>query len=132
MLTDPNFLWNRVASIALNNNGTRFSSPFCISGSTGQPTSLSGGGSNVIGIGPQTPPPGAKSSVAGGLVNGTVIMGGVGGSAGNINGTTRSNGTATRASAPVTFTGEGGKMTFGRLGILLPFVIAAVVQAMVS
>ncbi len=117
MLSDPNFLWNRVASIALNNNGTRFNSPLCIGGSTGQPTSLSGGEKNSTNsLGPQTPPAGVKSSVAGGLVNGT----------------TRSNTTGTQSGGSVRYTGGSEKMTVGWVGSLLPLIIAAVVGAIAS
>ena len=70
MLTDPTCLWSRVASIAFN-NGT-FDSPYCIHGSTKNPTSLSGGLKNGT-LGPQVPPAGAKPSVLGWLINGTYI-----------------------------------------------------------
>lgn len=132
MLSDPNFLWSRVAGIALNNNGTRFSSPLCIAGSTNQPTSLSGGGTNRSGIGPQTPPAGAESSVAGGLVNGTVVMSGFGGSPREANGATGSDTTGTGSGEPVRFTGGAEKKTVGWVGSLLPFIIAAVVGAVAS
>jgi hypothetical protein len=73
MLSDPTFLWNRVADVAFNKtNGTIYSSPYCVNGSTGQPTSLSGGLQNGT-LGPQIPPLGAKSSIHGWLINGTTI-----------------------------------------------------------
>jgi hypothetical protein len=75
MLYDPTFLWGRVASIAFASNytpGTPYQSPYCIQGSTDQPTSLSGGLKNGT-LGPQTPPPGAKSTLEGWLINGTVL-----------------------------------------------------------
>lgn len=44
MLYDPVFLWNRVADVAFKNRtGLKYDSPYCVAGSTGHPTSISGG-----------------------------------------------------------------------------------------
>jgi hypothetical protein len=75
MLYDPTFLWSRVASIAFASNytyGTPYTSPYCVQGSTNQPTSLTGGLKNGT-LGPQTPPFGAKSTLEGWLINGTML-----------------------------------------------------------
>jgi hypothetical protein len=75
MLYDPTFLWSRVASIAFASNytyGTPYTSPYCVHGSTNQPTSLTGGLKNGT-LGPQTPPFGAKSTLEGWLINGTTL-----------------------------------------------------------
>ena len=75
MVYDPTFLWSRVASIAFASNytyGTPYTSPYCVQGSTNQPTSLTGGLKNGT-LGPQTPPFGAKSTFEGWLVNGTTL-----------------------------------------------------------
>lgn len=71
MLSDPTFLWGRVADIAFNRkNKAVYSSPYCVKSSTGQPTSLSGGLKNGT-LGPQTPPAGAKSNSNASLIDGT-------------------------------------------------------------
>jgi hypothetical protein len=75
MIYDPTSLWSRVASIAFAGNytyGTPYRSPYCVQGSTNQPTSLTGGLKNGT-LGPQTPPVGAKSTLEGWLINGTVL-----------------------------------------------------------
>ena len=75
MIYDPTFLWSRVASIAFASNytyGTPYTSPYCVHGSTNQPTSLTGGLKNGT-LGPQTPPFGAKSTLEGWLINGTTL-----------------------------------------------------------
>jgi hypothetical protein len=75
MIYDPTFLWSRVAGIAFANNytyGTPYASPYCVQGSTNQPTSLTGGLKNGT-LGPQTPPFGAKSTLEGWLINGTTL-----------------------------------------------------------
>ena len=75
MIYDPTFLWSRVAGIAFASNytyGTPYTSPYCVQGSTNQPTSLTGGLKNGT-LGPQTPPFGAKSALEGWLVNGTTL-----------------------------------------------------------
>jgi len=74
MLYSQTFLWERGADAAFEyrtENGS-WSSPFCVAGSTGHPTSLSGGLQNET-LGPQTPPPGSRSQVEGWLVNGTIL-----------------------------------------------------------
>lgn len=44
MMYDPTFLWNRVAEVAFTNRtGLAYDSPYCTPGSTGNPTSISGG-----------------------------------------------------------------------------------------
>jgi hypothetical protein len=75
MIYDPTVLWSRVASIAFASNytyGTPYTSPYCVQGSTNQPTSLTGGLKNGT-LGPQTPPFGAKSTLEGWLINGTTL-----------------------------------------------------------
>jgi hypothetical protein len=75
MIYDPTSLWSRVASIAFASNytyGTPYTSPYCVHGSTNQPTSLTGGLKNGT-LGPQTPPFGAKSTLEGWLINGTML-----------------------------------------------------------
>ena len=74
MLYDPTFLWARVADAAFNNSNSNGSwrSRYCVHGSTGHPTSLSGGLKNGT-LGPQSPPPGAFTQVRGWLLNGTVV-----------------------------------------------------------
>lgn len=69
MLTDPVFLWNRVAQVAFKDRkNTQFNSEYCVKGSTGQPTSISGGWKQGT-LGPQTPPQNAKQTVDGWGVN---------------------------------------------------------------
>ncbi|KIV85917.1 hypothetical protein PV11_01568 [Exophiala sideris] len=56
MLYDPTFLWARVATVAFQQRiGTQFNSPYCVQGSTGHPTSISGGWKNGT-LGPQNVP----------------------------------------------------------------------------
>ncbi|KAK5574253.1 hypothetical protein LTR43_000536 [Exophiala xenobiotica] len=65
MLYDPVFLWKRVASMAFTERkGTQFNSKYCVQGSTGHPTSISGGWRNGT-LGPQAPPANASASVEG-------------------------------------------------------------------
>jgi hypothetical protein len=82
MIYNPTFLWSRVASIAFASNytyGTPYTSPYCVHGSTNQPTSLTGGLKNGT-LGPQTPPFGAKSTLEGWLINGTTLTNSTGSS----------------------------------------------------
>ncbi|KAK5048530.1 hypothetical protein LTR84_005620 [Exophiala bonariae] len=73
MIADITLLWERIADIAFR-SGTDgvFDSEYCIAGSTGHPTSLSGGLKKGE-IGDQKPPANAKPSVKGWLINGTTI-----------------------------------------------------------
>ncbi|KAJ9636107.1 hypothetical protein H2204_005604 [Knufia peltigerae] len=81
MLYDPVFLWERVASVAFNERkGTQFNSKYCIGGSTGHPTSISGGWKTGT-LGPQTPPANAGASVDGWKLTGRPL-----GDGGNGNG----------------------------------------------
>lgn len=136
MLSDPNFLWKRVTDIAFNNNGTAFSSPYCIKGSTGQPTSLSGGHKNGS-LGPQTPPPGAKSSVEGWLINGTSIQNSTGSTPAmlkkNVTASVSSTGAAsgTGAGSPAQSTGGTGRLASSWTAKVMPALVAAVVGLVV-
>ncbi len=65
MLYDPVFLWERVANMAFTERkGTQFNSKYCVQGSTGHPTSISGAWRNGT-LGPQVPPANASASVEG-------------------------------------------------------------------
>ncbi|KIW19698.1 hypothetical protein PV08_00272 [Exophiala spinifera] len=76
MLYDPVFLWERVATVAFKERkGTQFNSKYCVSGSTGHPTSISGGWRNGT-LGPQTPPANASASVDGWKLTGRPLGGG--------------------------------------------------------
>lgn len=88
MLTDPTFLWSRVATIAFKERkGSQFNSKFCVKDSTGHPTSISGAWKKGT-LGPQEPPKNAFAAAQGwksgaGIRNVTV---GVGvGSSGSLN-----------------------------------------------
>ncbi len=73
MLYDPVFLWNRVATVAFQERrGTQFNSKYCVAGSTGHPTSISGGWKT--GLGPQNPPDNAKANVEGWQLIGTPLQ----------------------------------------------------------
>ncbi|KAK5052723.1 hypothetical protein LTR84_002589 [Exophiala bonariae] len=72
MLVDQTVLWNRVAEIAFDRpHGSIMSSEWCVSGSTGDPTSISGGLKRGE-IGPQTPPKEVFPRYAGWIINGTI------------------------------------------------------------
>lgn len=74
MIEDWTVLWNRVADIAFNNrNGNVMSSEYCVSGSTEDPTSISGG-LKLGEIGPQKPPKAAFPRFSGWIINGTTII----------------------------------------------------------
>jgi hypothetical protein len=73
MIEDQTVLWNRVADIAFNNrNGNVMSSEYCVSGSTEDPTSISGGLKQGE-IGPQNPPKEAFPRFSGWIINGTTM-----------------------------------------------------------
>ena len=77
MLYDPTFLWARTAQIAFHNRtGTQFDSVYCVTDSSGHPTSLSGALKRGE-IGDQTPPANAKLQDRGWIVDGdTISLGG--------------------------------------------------------
>ncbi|EXJ78245.1 hypothetical protein A1O3_09406 [Capronia epimyces CBS 606.96] len=70
MLYDGAFLWARVARMAFKERrGTQFNSKYCVTNSTGHPTSLSGGWKPGT-FGPQQPPPNAKAVLEGWKLDG--------------------------------------------------------------
>ncbi|EXJ88414.1 hypothetical protein A1O1_05344 [Capronia coronata CBS 617.96] len=70
MLYDPSFLWARVARMAFKDRrGTQFNSRYCVTGSTGHATSISGGWKKGT-LGPQDPPPKAKATIKGWKLDG--------------------------------------------------------------
>lgn len=104
MLSDPTFLWSRVANIAFKERkGTQFNSKYCVKDSTGHPTSISGGWQKGT-LGPQDPPKNAPASTKGwqlGSVSLNITQGDSSGksvdddddSSVTLNGTTSSGGT---------------------------------------
>jgi len=78
MLYDPTFLWARVATVAFQQRtGTQFNSPYCVQGSTGHPTSISGGWKNGT-LGPQNVPENATATVGGWNLTGKPLGSGSG------------------------------------------------------
>ncbi|KAI1618223.1 hypothetical protein EDD36DRAFT_25269 [Exophiala viscosa] len=78
MLYDPTFLWARVATVAFQQRiGTQFNSPYCVQGSTGHPTSISGGWKNGT-LGPQSVPENATATVGGWNLTGKSLGSGSG------------------------------------------------------
>ena len=109
MIYDPTFLWSRVASIAFASNytyGTPYTSPYCVHGSTNQPTSLTGGLKNGT-LGPQTPPFGAKSTLEGWLINGTTLTNSTDSSPARTHSVSSSAGPSSTATGTGTGTGTG-------------------------
>lgn len=101
MLYDPVFLWERVASVAFNERkGTQFNSKYCVGGSTGHPTSISGGWRKGT-LGPQTPPANASASVDGWKLTGRPLGGGGDGDVGKGLGSTTGTGTSTTTGVKV-------------------------------
>lgn len=83
MLYDPTFLWARVATVAFQQRtGTQFNSPYCVQGSTGHPTSISGGWKNGT-LGPQNVPANATATVGGWKLDGKPLGSGSGSGSGS-------------------------------------------------
>lgn len=75
MFVDVLVLWKRVAEIAFGPRSSTgaMQSQYCVQGSTGHPTSGSGGLKQGQ-IGPQNPPPMAKANKTGWIIGGTQIV----------------------------------------------------------
>lgn len=106
MLSDPTFLWSRVANIAFKERrGTQFNSKFCVQDSTGHATSISGGWKKGT-LGPQDPPKNSFASAQGWkLGSGTGVTASAGNGTLNFT-TTTSSGTL---NITTTATGDDGE-----------------------
>ncbi|KIW23025.1 uncharacterized protein PV07_11257 [Cladophialophora immunda] len=115
MLYDPTFLWSRVATIAFQERkGTQFNSKYCVTNSTGDPTSISGGW-KAPWLGPQNPPENARATINGWKLQGKPLQAV---SPGHSTTNSKQTGTASPASStigakPTSTPGSGSGMVFG-------------------
>jgi hypothetical protein len=133
-------IWERAAGIAFGINGTApFTSDYCVSGSTGHSSSLSGGSANATNAGVGITPP-ANANNGTDIPMGTATNGTIGNTVGqgkewghNTSSTTSSTASPT---ASTTSTGKGGpgvKNSAAQLPFqaAMPIVVVAVAGAAV-